>query len=71
MKKVFCIISLVLGALSFVAGSVYLLMVIFDLIKKILDEKNNALDKLKSYVASKMQIIDVQAQDVVVKSKDS
>ncbi|MCL2391468.1 MAG: hypothetical protein FWC66_02520 [Oscillospiraceae bacterium] len=67
MKKLFCILSLALGLLSMIFGAIYIVMALMDLYEKFTTEKQAALEKLRNYIAKKMEVVEVSAQDVVVK----
>ena len=66
MKKLFCVLSLVLGLLSMVFGAIYAVLVMIDLHEKLKAEKRVALEKIRDYIAGKLEVTDVQAQDVAV-----
>ncbi|MCL2201956.1 MAG: hypothetical protein FWB75_08315 [Oscillospiraceae bacterium] len=64
MKKVFCILSLALGLLSMIFGMVYIILLTIDVVKKLSEQKDHALEKVKHYVADKLDVVKVEAQDV-------
>jgi len=61
-KKLFCILALAFGALSFILGMIGLVFIASDLIKKLQDSKANAMSKMKKYVAEKLDVVKVEPQ---------
>lgn len=65
MKKLFCILSLAFGALSIVFGLVCIALTVMDLHKKVKCEKQAALEKVRAYIAKKMDIVEVTPEEVI------
>lgn len=71
MKKTFCILSLVFAALSLIFGMVVISMTAVDLFKKLAASKDNTMEKIKFYIADKLEVVKVEADDVVIKTENS
>ncbi|MCL2367067.1 MAG: hypothetical protein FWC75_08530 [Oscillospiraceae bacterium] len=64
MKKLFGILSLVFGVLSFILGMACIVLLLLDFQEKLKSEKQAAVNKIKAYIAKKMDVVEVTPEEV-------
>jgi hypothetical protein len=71
MKKIFCVLSLVFGALGVLFAMVYMTLLFIELLKKVATSNGCTIEKIKHYVADKLEVVKVEADDVIVKTEST
>jgi len=66
MKKVSAILSVVFWLLSTFFGMICIALALADLSKKLQDSKGSTLEKVKNYLADKLEVVKVEAEDVKI-----